>query len=502
MAAKGRTPRAACRDTRREGPRRRAAPIAPEWKKRNRSGPNSARTSAPALRVSGLASPLFSGGRISGGASPSPPCRHSRGQPRKAPGAGRLPWRRGRGTRKNTETKEMEKFTRLEALLFTAVLENCIDQLLILGYIMPVSYEGKTDINCIESQEMQEIRDKKKELDTDHQELTSARQGGGETVTSKPLKSTEHKQQLRNSEDLKRAHHLSNKAMKHSALPADTLRKIQADRQYASDVITATMKEMQESGTFNSLIEANGRENAKKSKFHDILIREEEGKKEIKSLQKQLQDVKKETEMEFQNRDNMIVCLKDEFQEMKAKTDMEKRYIKKSTDLQVHQTQKKCSNAENGLNKEIEDLKRKTDEEIRVHMETENFLRQYYKKVEEKLEYWVDKYENDTDAKDKELEALKESKANNLEMLQRFASECQTFEETIIADRTEKEAKRRQLERDALELKSILKLQAWWRGTMVHRNLGPYQNLRKSREKQLLKQTNKKDKPGAKKKKR
>lgn len=50
----------------------------------------------------------------------------------------------------------------------------------------------------------------------------------------------------------------------------------------------------------------------------------------------------------------MIVCLKDEFQEMKAKIDMKKRYIKKSTDLQVHQTQKKCSNAENGLNKEIE----------------------------------------------------------------------------------------------------------------------------------------------------
>uniref|UniRef100_A0A8B9ZFS1 Dynein regulatory complex protein 9 n=1 Tax=Anas platyrhynchos TaxID=8839 RepID=A0A8B9ZFS1_ANAPL len=368
---------------------------------------------------------------------------------------------------KNTETKDMEKFTRLEALLFTAVLENCVDQLSILGCIMPVPYE----------------------------ELTSARQGGGETVTSKPLKSTEHKQQLGNSVDLKRAHHISNKAMKHSALPADTLRKIQADRQYASDVITATMKEMQESGTFNSLIEANGRENAKKNKFHDTLIREEEGKKEIKSLQKQLQDVKKETETELQNRDNTILYLKEELQELKAKTDMEKCYVKKHTDLQVHQTQKKCSNAENGLNKEIEDLKKETDEEIRVHVETENFLRQYYK-VEEKLEYWVDKYENDTDAKDAELEALKESKANNLEMLQRFASE-----ETIIADRAEKEAKRRKLERDALELKSILKLQAWWRGTMVRRYLGPYQNLKKNREKQLSKQTNKKEKPGAKKKK-
>ncbi|NXI71208.1 DRC9 protein, partial [Anseranas semipalmata] len=390
----------------------------------------------------------------------------------------------------------MEKFTRLEALLFTAVLENCVDQLSILGYIMPVSYEGKTDISYIDSQEMKEIIDTEKELDVNHQELVSARQGSGETVTSKPPKSIKHKQQLGNSEDLKRAHHLSNKAVKHSALSADNLRKIQADRQYASDVITATMKKMQELGTFNILIEANGREKAKKSKFQDILIREEEGKKEIKSLQKQLQDVKKETEIELQNRDNMIVYLKDELQELKAKTDMENCYMKKSTDLQVHQTQKKCSNAENGLNEEIANLRRKTDEEIRVHVEIENFLRQYYKKVEEKLEYWVDKYENDTDAKDEELEALKASKANNLEMLQRLASECKTFEETIIVDRAEKEAKRRQLERDALELKSILKLQAWWRGTMVRRNLGPYQNLKKPHEKQK----NKKEKSGAKKK--
>ncbi|POI30928.1 hypothetical protein CIB84_005322, partial [Bambusicola thoracicus] len=270
--------------------------------------------------------------------------------------------------------------------------------------------------------------------------------------------------------------------------------------QYASDVITATMKKMEESGTFDSLIEANGKEKAKKSNLNDILIREEEGKKEIKSLQKQLQDVKKETEIELQNRENVILYLKNELQGMEAKAAMEQRYMKKSTDLRVHQAQKKCSNAENRLNKDIEDLKRKTDEEIRVHMEIENFLRHYYKKVEEKLEYWADKHENDTDAKDKEINALKESRAENLEMLQRFASECRTFEETIIADRAQKEAERRKREQDALELKSILKLQAWWRGTMVRRNFGPYQNLRKAQEKKLLNQKSKKEKPGAKKK--
>ncbi|KAF1406281.1 Dynein regulatory complex protein 9, partial [Spheniscus humboldti] len=395
----------------------------------------------------------------------------------------------------------MEKFTHLEALLFTAVLESCVDQLSILGYIMPVSYEGKTDLSHTGIQEMKEIIETQKELDINYQELMSARQGSGETVTSVSLKSIEHKQ-LGKTEDLKSTHHLSHRAMKHSALSVEKLRKIQADRQYASDVITVTMKNMQESGTFNSLTEANEREKAKKSKFHDILIRSEEGKKEIKSLEKQLQDVKKQTEIELQNRDNMIVYLKDKLQEMKAKTNMEICYMKKSTDLQVHQTQKKCSNAENVLDKEIQKLRSKTDEEIRVHMEIENFLRQYHKIVEEKLECWVDKYENDTDAKDEELDALKASKANNLEMLQRLAKECQMFEEAIISDRAEKKAKRRQLEQDALELKSILKLQAWWRGTMVRRNLGPYQALRKIREKQLSKQKEKgkKEKSGAKKK--
>ncbi|XP_009877649.1 PREDICTED: IQ domain-containing protein G-like, partial [Apaloderma vittatum] len=187
------------------------------------------------------------------------------------------------------------------------------------------------------------------------------------------------------------------------------------------------------------------------------------------------------------NRENMIVYLKEELQEMKAEMDMESCYVKKSTDLQVLQTQKKCSNAENVLNEAIQNLRSKTDEENRVHTEIENFLRQYHKKVEEKLEYWVDKYENDTDAKDNELEALKAAKANNSEMLQTLAKECQMFEETIISDRAEKEARRRQLEQDALELKSILKLQAWWRGTMVRRNLGPYKALRKIREKRRSK---------------
>uniref|UniRef100_A0A8C6JCP9 Uncharacterized protein n=1 Tax=Melopsittacus undulatus TaxID=13146 RepID=A0A8C6JCP9_MELUD len=273
---------------------------------------------------------------------------------------------------KKTETKEMEKLTHLEALLFTAVLETCVDQLSILGYIMPVSYKGQTDLSHVCASI-----------------LPDARTQMGPCISS-PF-------YLKIIMD-KGASHCSTSC----CIP------FLPGRQYASDVITATMKRMQESGTFNSLTEANEKEEEKKSKFHDVLIRSV------------LCSVLPCLTAESQNA--MILNLKDELQEIKAKVSMESSYVKKSTDLQVHETQKRCNNAENILDKEIQKLRSKTDEEIRVHLEIEDFLRQNHK-VQEKLEFWVDKYENDTDAKDKELDALKALKANQLEILQGLAKE-------------------------------------------------------------------------------
>ena len=53
------------------------------------------------------------------------------------------------------------------------------------------------------------------------------------------------------------------------------------------------------------------------------LCREEEGRKRVKSLQKALVEVRKEKEIELQQRNEMIAHLKDQLQEMKAKTNME-----------------------------------------------------------------------------------------------------------------------------------------------------------------------------------
>lgn len=50
----------------------------------------------------------------------------------------------------------------------------------------------------------------------------------------------------------------------------------------------------------------------------------------------------------------MIAHLKDQLQEMKAKTSMEKKYIKKVCTVSVSQTQKMCNMGEKQLKDEIE----------------------------------------------------------------------------------------------------------------------------------------------------
>ncbi|XP_077204190.1 dynein regulatory complex protein 9 isoform X2 [Paroedura picta] len=345
---------------------------------------------------------------------------------------------------------------------------------------MPTLHEGKKDAFSIDGEHINEILNSQKDLGVKYQQLMDSRAESQAKIPVELGKITELSRQLQEtSSELKRANQLFNMSAKQMTLSTDHLKKVQADRQYASNVIEETMDELLTLGTFQTLLRAVNAEKQKKIQLHDIVLREEMGRKKIKSLQKQINDVKKEKEFELQNREEMIAYLKDQLQEMKAKTDMENRYVKKDAELQVAQTQQKCANMDNDLQNEIERLRNQMDEEIRVHQDTENFLKHQLTAIEEKLEYWMEKYEKDTEAKQQELNALKASRTADQLALQELAKQCLLCEQVIIEDRKEKEHARKKLEQDAREMKSILKLQAWWRGMMVRRFLGPYKALKK-----------------------
>uniref|UniRef100_A0A670ZMZ4 IQ motif containing G n=1 Tax=Pseudonaja textilis TaxID=8673 RepID=A0A670ZMZ4_PSETE len=286
------------------------------------------------------------------------------------------------------------KLPPLDAVRLSAVLEDCTDQLAILGYIMPVSYEGRKDVEDVSVVP------------------------GCERVTDGCLQGNRKSSQMQEN---------ARKLRITCILLAERFRK------------RSLLRSQPPCAPFS----------------HPPIYREEMGRKKIKSLQKQLGEIKKEKDYELQNRNEMIAYLKDQLQEMKAKTDMENRYVKKDTDLQVAQVQKKCFATENDLQNEIEKLRNEMDQEIRIHIEIVAFLKQH---IEEKLEYWMEKYEKETEAKQQALNNLKSSRAADQAALMELAKQCRACEQAIIEDRKEKENARKKVEQDALEMKSILKV--------------------------------------------
>ncbi|XP_036302992.1 dynein regulatory complex protein 9 isoform X6 [Pipistrellus kuhlii] len=332
----------------------------------------------------------------------------------------------------------IEALSVLDVLRICAVLEDTTDQLSILNYIMPIQYERRQS-NTMKKYNEMNLEEKKTENlprvrkgTKEEPRLPEIRQGG-------QLASEFNKVQ-----DLVLHSHA-----RQSILSTETLKKIQNDRQFLSDVILETMQELQNSGTFNNLLISLSEERKNKMHFYDIIDREEKGRKRIKSLQKELHNVKKEREVEVQSRNEYIAHLKDQLQELKAKTNMENRFMKRNTELQISQTQKKCNKTEELLLEEIE-------------------------KLEEKLEFWMEKYDKDTETKQNELNALKAAKASDLAHLQELAKTIREYEQVIIEDRIEKEKNKKQIEQTALELKSIIKLQAWWRGIIVRNEIGGF----------------------------
>merc|ERR1712087_165196 len=192
-----------------------------------------------------------------------------------------------------------------------------------------------------------------------------------------------------------------------------------------------------------------------------------------------LQEMKRERETEIQQRNEMIAHLKDQLQEMKAKTSMENRYVKKMADVTVAQTQRRCQLTEKELKEEIEKLKTKIDEETRVNMEIESFLRTHQEQLERKVELWMEKYDKDLAAKQRELDVLKASKASDLARLQELTRKYAEYEAVVVEDRIEKEKARRKAEQEAREMSATVRIQSWWRGVMVRKGLGSYSKKKK-----------------------
>jgi len=363
------------------------------------------------------------------------------------------------------------KLSALDAVHISAVLDDCVDQLAILGRVMPAQNDPKFK----ENDEITELIEEQKRLEAMYKQVMSD-------------ESLSPKEQETNAAAIAKDIHTNtqaiNKSFRRNKTGADdNAAKVQADRRFVHNILESTLREIQTQGTFSTLVNAVNSEKEKKTELLEIVRREEESRKKVKQLQKSLVEVRKEREVEVQKRNEMIAHLKDQLQETKAKTAMESKYIKKDAEVRVACAQRKCQMTETELKDETKDLEHKLEDESRCNAEIESYLKTHHTLLEEKVEFWMDKYDTDIEAKQQELDSLKTAKAQDLARLQELTQKYQEYEKVVQEDKVEKERQRRQEERQLEQLNACTKIQSWWRGVMVRKQLGPYNKKKKKGKK-------------------
>jgi len=336
-----------------------------------------------------------------------------------------------------------------------ASFEDAVDQLSILGSIVPSQRKSKNTYQQI-ADEITEILTEQKKLESEFDESAIS----DTTRTIKQLTTDLIAQKCGTDEK--------------QLDGQDNLNKINRDRQFAEDTLRACLEEVKSKGTFDSLMVSVADEIERKSRYKLAQEREVAARKELRHLQRQLGQTKKAKDLEVHEMTEMIAHLKDQLQEMKSKSNLESKYVKKSAvnSLDMNSTLKRVE--ETDLGDKLEQVKKEIEMENRTHTDVINFLHKKRKYLGEKVEYWMEKFEVDTEAKSAELTQLKADKEKDFRTLQELARTYDDYERVVIDDRMIKQKKKEKEERQVLEEQTSVRLQAWWRGTMVRRGLGPW----------------------------
>ncbi|XP_076343956.1 dynein regulatory complex protein 9-like isoform X2 [Tachypleus tridentatus] len=263
--------------------------------------------------------------------------------------------------------------------------------------------------------------------------------------------------------------------------------KFQKDRNFVAFLFSSMLKEVSEKGTLNSLKEAVENEKKNRREQEDILQKAEEKFQRVKILQNEIHQIKKMEEMELNDLEERIYHLKNQLHEAKARSEMEIRYMENKAANDIIQAKKQCKEHEDKLRKKVEKLRDQIDYETRAHAEMDNFLVNYLSELHQKIEYWIQKYGTDINDKDNELTILKSQRATNKQRIAEQARLYQVYRDVIDEDRKQKKIEYERQKEEERNERAAIKIQAWWRGTMVRRGIGSYSKKKKGGKKGLKK---------------
>ena len=162
------------------------------------------------------------------------------------------------------------------------------------------------------------------------------------------------------------------------------------------------------------------------------------------------------------DRDQIISQLKDTIQEVKLLTASEQKYLKKETRAHETTIKQQCQRKTDRLEGDKDQLVHQVEVEQKAHQAIMDFLTLQREELDQQIQDWMTKYEDDTEGKMQELEGLKQQRATDFDRYEDLVNQYEALEKTVEEDRLNRE--REELARKVQEqrIKAAVKIQRWW----------------------------------------
>ncbi|CAL8103913.1 unnamed protein product [Calicophoron daubneyi] len=255
--------------------------------------------------------------------------------------------------------------------------------------------------------------------------------------------------------------------------------KLCSDISQVIDIMATLKDEISQSGTISTLEEVIKKKEEGYKEVESILATERSTRNKILLLKKEIKQKTKDGQELVEKSRETIAHLKDQVQEIKAKTIMEEKYFTKYSAVKLSQAERFYQAQEQKIMEEISRLSLANDQERRVHEETMSYLADRVTELNAMREYWQERSQKNVSDLKHKLGVLKLSKERDAAHFQELSEQYREYEAVVLADRIAKEKERQQKEQAELELQASIKIQSWWRTLVIRRNLGSHDKRRR-----------------------
>ncbi|PSN47746.1 hypothetical protein C0J52_04617 [Blattella germanica] len=264
-------------------------------------------------------------------------------------------------------------------------------------------------------------------------------------------------------------------------------------------ILQDTLDDLKSNESFKSLAEVMELEN-KKNNEEATLIREGKiNKDEVARLRRALNEGIKESIAKINAKQEVIARLKvrntliwiindmftlqDQIQDTFFVNDLKYKYVSHWETAREEQNTIRLSESEETCETKLTDLRNHIDLESRCHVEVEAYLKLAISSLEDDIEKWMTRYDNELEDRSDEIQRLRAKRAEHYTELEELALTYQHHQNEIDAYLAHKEKKEAEAAHEEFINRMATKIQAWWRGVMVRRGLGPYRKKKKGKDK-------------------